>query len=136
MCLKTPGRTIIVLDSLQAAEDLLEKRSLNYSNRPEFHLYKLYVLIRHSRQPSSLNYFYRFGWTSFVTTQKYGKKLNTLRQMHQSYLTRQKVVVYKPMQLQEARTLVKNLLTGEPKMYKSFVSRYSPPTGGDVQNYG
>ncbi|KAJ7128462.1 cytochrome P450 [Mycena epipterygia] len=107
ICLKTPGRTIIVLDSLQAAEDLLEKRSLNYSNRPEFHLYKL------------------FGWTSFVTTQEYGKKLNTLRQMHQSYLSRQKVIEHKPMQIQEARTLVKNLLTGDPDMYKSFLSRFT-----------
>ncbi|KAJ7672000.1 hypothetical protein B0H17DRAFT_947905, partial [Mycena rosella] len=35
------GRWIIILDTHQAAVDLLEKRSSNYSDRPVFTLYEL-----------------------------------------------------------------------------------------------
>ncbi|KAJ7087514.1 cytochrome P450 [Mycena epipterygia] len=107
MCLKLPGQTIIILDSLQAAEDLFEKRSSIYSDRPRFHLYEL------------------FGWTPSLTMMQYGKQLTNLRQMHQSYLSRQKCIDYKPMQIQEARRLVKNLLTSDPGMYESFLSRFA-----------
>ncbi|KAJ6533878.1 hypothetical protein DFH09DRAFT_846888, partial [Mycena vulgaris] len=37
--LQIPGGSIIVLDSLQAAEDLLDERSAIYSDRPNFPLY-------------------------------------------------------------------------------------------------
>lgn len=35
------GRSIIILDSVQAAVDLLEKRSRNYSDRPRFVVFEL-----------------------------------------------------------------------------------------------
>jgi len=35
---------MVVLDSVQAATDLLDKRSQNYSNRPRFVIFELYVL--------------------------------------------------------------------------------------------
>ncbi|KAF7359633.1 Cytochrome P450 [Mycena venus] len=69
--LELPGQSIVVLDSLQAAEDLLDKRSVIYSDRPKFRLFEL------------------FGWTSSLTGLPYGKKLAKHRQMHQSYLSRQ-----------------------------------------------
>jgi hypothetical protein len=34
---------MVVLDSVQAATDLLEKRSQTYSDRPRFVIYELYV---------------------------------------------------------------------------------------------
>jgi hypothetical protein len=43
--LKLPGQSILVLDSLQAAEDLLDKRGVIYSDRPKFHLYELCVVV-------------------------------------------------------------------------------------------
>lgn len=39
------GRSIIVLNSVQAATDLLDKRSANYSDRPAFPLLSLYVFV-------------------------------------------------------------------------------------------
>lgn len=37
--LKVLGRSIIVLNSVQAATDLLEKRSAQYSDRPSMNVY-------------------------------------------------------------------------------------------------
>ncbi|KAJ7434467.1 cytochrome P450 [Mycena latifolia] len=107
MCLRIPGQPIIVLDSLQAAEDLLEKRSAIYSDRPKFHAYEL------------------FGWTSALTIVGYGKKHAKHRQIHQSYLSRQKCVDFRPLQLREARKLVKNLYTCQSDQYETSLSQFS-----------
>ncbi|KAJ7146609.1 hypothetical protein C8R44DRAFT_599699 [Mycena epipterygia] len=39
--LQVLGRSIIILDTYQAAVNLLDKRGLNYSDRPNFTLYEL-----------------------------------------------------------------------------------------------
>jgi hypothetical protein len=41
MRLEVLGRTMIILDSYQAATDLLEKRGAIYSDRPKFTVYEL-----------------------------------------------------------------------------------------------
>jgi hypothetical protein len=41
MLLKVLGRPMIILDSYQAAVDLLDKKGLIYSDRPTFTLYEL-----------------------------------------------------------------------------------------------
>lgn len=38
------GRSVIVLNSVQAAVDLLDKRSANYSDRPTFVILEMFVL--------------------------------------------------------------------------------------------
>ncbi|KAJ7754682.1 cytochrome P450 [Mycena maculata] len=107
MYLKVPGQAIVVLDSLRAAEDLLEKRSAIYSDRPKFPVYEL------------------FGWTCTLTMMPYGKKFSQYRQMHHSYLNREKCADYKPMQLVEARTLANNLLTLPWDQYENALSRFA-----------
>ncbi|KAJ6499498.1 cytochrome P450 [Mycena vulgaris] len=105
--LQIPGQSIIVLDSLRAAEDLLDKRSAVYSDRPNFPLYEL------------------FGWTSVLTFLRYGsEKFAKCRQIHQTYLGRQNCVAFNPMQIREARTLVRNLYTAQPAQYESYLSRF------------
>ncbi|KAJ6557549.1 cytochrome P450 [Mycena capillaripes] len=101
--LQVPGRSIVILDSLQAAEDLFDKRSLIYSDRPRFPLFEL------------------FGWTSALMLLPYGKQLVKARQMHQSYLGRQKCADYQPMQVEEARTLVRNLLSCEADQFATGI---------------
>ncbi|KAJ7652782.1 cytochrome P450 [Mycena polygramma] len=105
--LEVPGQSIVVLGSLRAAEDLLDKRSLIYSDRPDFPLLEV------------------FGWKSTFAALRYGKKLAKHRQMHQAYLNRQKCLDYMPMQLREARTLANNLLGCEPDNYDSYLSRFA-----------
>ncbi|KAJ6472466.1 cytochrome P450 [Mycena sanguinolenta] len=108
MHLKILGRSIIILDSYQAALDLLDKRGLIYSDRPKFTLYEL------------------LGWTPTLGLLSHGTKAHSIqRQMHQSYLSRHKITDFKPMQTQEARTLVQNLFGSSPDQYEKFMSRFA-----------
>lgn len=43
MYLEILGKPIIVVNSVKAAVDLLDKRSANYSDRPRFPIFKLYI---------------------------------------------------------------------------------------------
>ena len=67
---------------------------------------------------------YRLGWKPSLTFLQYGKQFNIQRQMHQTYLGRHKVERFKEMQIQEARTLVRNLLKSTPEKYETLLSRY------------
>ncbi|KAF8212691.1 cytochrome P450 [Mycena galopus ATCC 62051] len=108
MHLHVLGRTMIILDSYEAAGDLLDKRGLIYSDRPKFTLYEL------------------LGWNPSTTFLRYGSKsYTTHRQMHQSYLTRHKLEDFKPIQTQEARTLLRNLIGASPEKYDKFISRFA-----------
>ena len=44
MHLQLPGKSVIVLSSEEAAKELLDKRSANYSRRPLFPLLSAYVV--------------------------------------------------------------------------------------------
>ncbi|KAJ7881746.1 cytochrome P450 [Mycena olivaceomarginata] len=93
MLLKVLGRSMIILDSHQAAVDLLVKNGAIHSDRPTFKLYEL------------------LGWTPTLTFLPYGEKFNKHRQMHQAYLSRRKIEDFKPIQTQEARTLYEKLMS-------------------------
>jgi len=43
MLLQVFDRKMIILNSIEAAVDLMEKRSSNYSDRPDFPIFQLYV---------------------------------------------------------------------------------------------
>ncbi|KAJ6472477.1 cytochrome P450 [Mycena sanguinolenta] len=108
MHLKVFGRSLIILDSYQAAVDLLDKRGLIYSDRPKFTLYEL------------------FGWIPALTFSQYRTKTHTIqRQMHQSYLSRHKIADFKPMQAQAARSLVQNLFDSSSAHYEKFMDRFA-----------
>ncbi|KAJ6472470.1 cytochrome P450 [Mycena sanguinolenta] len=108
MHLQVLGRHMIILDSYQAALDLLDKRGLIYSDRPKFTLYEL------------------LGWTPTLTFVPYGSKSQIIqRQMHQSYLSRHKIGDFKLMQTEEARRLVQNLMESPPEKYTKLISRFA-----------
>ncbi|KAF7342868.1 O-methylsterigmatocystin oxidoreductase [Mycena sanguinolenta] len=97
---KVLGRSMIILDSYQAAVDLLDKKGLFYSDRPKLTLFKL------------------LGWDPSLLLASYGSKSQSIqRQMHQSYLSPQQVGDFKPMQTEEARRLVQNLLDSPPEQF-------------------
>ncbi|KAJ7061161.1 cytochrome P450 [Mycena amicta] len=100
---------MIILDSLDAAEDLLEKRSLIYSDRPRLPLYEL------------------FGWDGATSLLPYGKRLAKHRQMHNVYLNQRECdsAEYKELQLDEARDLARNLLNSPPEGYESCLGRFA-----------
>ncbi|KAJ7071655.1 cytochrome P450, partial [Mycena amicta] len=110
MHLSVPGRpAMIILDSLEAAEDLLEKRSLIYSDRARLPLYEL------------------FGLDGATFLLPYGKRLTKHRQMHNVYLSHRQCesAEYKAMQLDEARDLARNLLDSPPERYEACLGRFA-----------
>ncbi|KAJ7881996.1 cytochrome P450 [Mycena olivaceomarginata] len=107
MLLKVLGRSMIILDSHQAAVDLLDKKGAIHSDRPTFKLYEL------------------LGWTPTLTFLPYGEKFNKHRQMHQAYLSRRKIEDFKPIQTQEARTLVQHLVESPREKYEKLMSRFA-----------
>jgi hypothetical protein len=84
------GRSIIVLCSNQAAVDLLDKRSGNYSDRPRFVVWEMLVYLL-SHQPPFLTMLYlgfawsRMGWEISLTLLPYGKRFQKQRKLFQLY---------------------------------------------------
>ncbi|KAJ7061698.1 cytochrome P450 [Mycena amicta] len=107
MYLRLPGRQIVVLDSLEAAQDLLDKRSAIYSDRPSFPMYEL------------------LGGGSHTTMLPYGKQLTKHRQMHNAFLNREQCLSYRDMQRDEARVLASNLIKGKEGDHERYLSRFA-----------
>ncbi|KAG6910700.1 hypothetical protein DXG01_008744 [Tephrocybe rancida] len=110
------GKPMIVLNSVKAAVDLLEKRSMNYSDRPDFPIFELRVYF--------LFLFELMGWDPTVTFLHYGKQFSTQRKLLQGYLNKNECVKYRPFQTREARMLVQNLLS-DPENREGFLSRFA-----------
>ncbi|KAF8075871.1 cytochrome P450 [Lyophyllum atratum] len=92
--LKVLGQTLIVLNSVQAAVDLLNKRSYNYSDRPTLPIFEL------------------FGLGDTVAIAKYGHEFRMQRSIVQRYLSKDKCHKdYRPIQTREAHALAKGLLS-------------------------
>ncbi|KAK7060889.1 hypothetical protein VNI00_000622 [Paramarasmius palmivorus] len=92
MYLKVFGRHMIVLDSADAAHELLEKRSQNYSCRPAFPVVGL------------------MGLDRMLGFLQYGKQFHKIRRTFQQYFSRQESFEFTPIQQEEARRLVRNLM--------------------------
>ncbi|KAJ7488871.1 cytochrome P450 [Mycena latifolia] len=107
MYLSVLGRPMIILDTYEAAVDLLDKRSAIYSDRPKFTFFEL------------------LGWVPSIGFLPYGKQWAKHRQMHQLYLNQHKADDFKPMQTQEARTLARNLVESTADNYEHYLSRFA-----------
>ncbi|KAJ3485910.1 hypothetical protein NLI96_g4615 [Meripilus lineatus] len=90
--LKGLGRSVVVLNSAEAARDLLEKRSSIYSDRPRFPMVEL------------------MGWMDSVIFLPYGKKFHESRKVLQHQLNRQDSAVFQESQLRQASVLVQRLM--------------------------
>ncbi|KAF8884133.1 cytochrome P450 [Infundibulicybe gibba] len=100
------GRPMIMLNSVKTATNLLEKRSLIYSNRPRCVVYEL------------------MGWTSSITFLQLGDQFKNQRKIFQRYFGGSKSQEYQPIQQEEARILVENLL-GDPDDYDKYLRRFA-----------
>ncbi|TFK45744.1 cytochrome P450 [Heliocybe sulcata] len=92
MHLSALGRHLIILSSLDAARDLLEKRSNVYSDRPRFTMI------------SDL-----MGWDWAIQFMSYGARFKQYRSSVMAQLRKQVLHRYHPIQLREARQLVLQL---------------------------
>ncbi|KAI0092993.1 cytochrome P450 [Irpex rosettiformis] len=103
--LRVPGKTMIILNSEKAASDLLEKRSVIYSDRLRF------------------GYFDAIGWGDTLAFVRYGPLHTQQRKMYHEALGKHVVSEYWNVQEQESNTLLKGLLD-QPKAYDKQVQRY------------
>lgn len=97
------GRPIVVLNSVQAAIDLLDKRSSNYSDRGDFPLCEL------------------MGHSKTLVFMKYGQGFQLQRKMYQQYFSKNMCISYRPMQSREARILVHNIISQPEKWEEQLV---------------
>ncbi|KAF7309103.1 Cytochrome P450 [Mycena kentingensis (nom. inval.)] len=104
-----PGTNLIVLGSHQAAVDLLEKRSANYSDRPPFPVYDL------------------SGWTDILPFMSAIDHFRFERQVLHTYLTADKSAspALLDFQVDSARRLVDSLLKAKTEQYEPFFSRFA-----------
>ncbi|EIN04655.1 CyP450 monooxygenase [Punctularia strigosozonata HHB-11173 SS5] len=87
------GKRYVILGSLKATMDLLERRSSNYSDRPEVPML------------NDLS-----GWDFQFGFQKYGTRWRTERRLFHQFMNVNQVAQYRPKQLQHARALANHLL--------------------------
>ncbi|KAK0201237.1 cytochrome P450 [Desarmillaria ectypa] len=106
MYLEVLGRKMIILDSVEAANDLLDMRGANYSCRPNFVIFHL------------------MGWDRILSLMPYGKRFHRHRKLFQTHFGRQECREYLPVQHQQAAILVKELME-KPDDYDAIVGRFS-----------
>ncbi|KAF4588313.1 hypothetical protein EYR38_010280 [Pleurotus pulmonarius] len=86
------GQPYIILDSAEAASELLEKRSAIFSSRPNTMVYKL------------------MGWDPDVVFLPYGPQFRKQRKIFQTSFSPQACIEFEPVQLQNAHLLVHGLM--------------------------
>ncbi|PBL03448.1 cytochrome P450 [Armillaria gallica] len=89
--LDTPGNPTVVLNSAQAAADLFEKRSRNYSDRPDFTMMKL------------------AGWETIIGFMRYSDQWRMRRRMFHQYFYLRAVAAYYPVQVKATSVLLQQL---------------------------
>ncbi|PBK75833.1 cytochrome P450 [Armillaria solidipes] len=89
--LDTPGNPTVVLNSAQAAADLFEKRSRNYSDRPDFTMMKL------------------AGWVNVMGLMRYSDQWRMRRRMFHQYFQLRAVPPYYPVQVKATSVLLQQL---------------------------
>ncbi|TBU28897.1 cytochrome P450 [Dichomitus squalens] len=99
------GRKIVVVNNYEMANELMDKRSANYSDRPVFPL------------------FMNLGWGVSVTFLKYGPQFFKQRRILQQYLAKSEVARFRPIHTEEARKMLKHLVE-RPTDFDWMVRRF------------
>ena len=108
MYLDVVGQPMIVLGSHEAAIDLLEKRSANYSDRTPSPMIEMYARNLRSTHLSLMRSRAGFSWA--LTLQRYGTKWRRHRRAMHQFLNANAVLEYAPSQRLEAHRLARRLL--------------------------
>lgn len=102
--LEVLGRKIIVLDSLEAANDLLDRRNAIYRCRPNFVVVNM------------------MGWDRVLAFMQYGKRFLLHRKLLQIYFGRQESLQFNPILYEESIVMVKDLMD-RPANYDKIIGR-------------
>ena len=96
------GQPVIVLNSVAAAQELLDKRGVNYSDRPRFALFEV------------------MGWSGTLTFLRWGKRFQMHRRLIQSSFTKPAILKYREFQTNEAHRLVQGVMRDSGKWEDSL----------------
>ncbi|QRV77605.1 cytochrome P450 family protein [Ceratobasidium sp. AG-Ba] len=99
------GRHIVVLNSMEAAVDLLDKRSANYSDRPDL---------------TMLNDDNLMGWGQNTVTRRYDEGWRQARRLIHQRFSKTAVQELWPIQEQEALTFLQKLLADDKRFMRTF----------------
>ena len=106
------GQHFVILSSLKAINDLLEKRSSNYSDRKQTTMFhELYVshslylkeLVKNADRC-------RMNWRISLAVMPYGLWWRRHRRLFHEYFHRNAVAKYQPIQRQEVQAFLRRLL--------------------------
>lgn len=100
------GQPVIVLNSVRAAVDLLDKRGANYSDRPRFVLFEV------------------MGWGKTLTFLRWGPDFRMHRKVLQKSFQNSSIVQFRPRQERETLIMLKGLLK-QPSQWESIIRRFA-----------
>ncbi|KAF7759803.1 hypothetical protein Agabi119p4_11498 [Agaricus bisporus var. burnettii] len=108
--LKVFGQVMIVLNTLDAARELLDKRSSLYSDRPRFVLFSELM-----------------GWSHATTHVRYGQQFRRHRRWINHFFNCRTVTSFRPLQAKETVVLLKSLAE-DPDAMIDHLKRYAAAT--------
>jgi hypothetical protein len=100
------GQPVVVLNSVQAAVDLLDKRGSNYCDRPRFVLFEV------------------MGWRATLTFLRWGPRFKLHRRVLQRAFAQTSCVAYRDLQEKETKTLLKGVLA-KPQEWETILRRFA-----------
>ncbi|KAJ6443854.1 O-methylsterigmatocystin oxidoreductase [Purpureocillium lavendulum] len=92
--LRVLGQPVVVLNSVRAAVDLLDKRGANYCDRPRFVLFEV------------------MGWGKTLTFLRHGPDFRTHRRILQKSFQKSSIVQYQALQSRETAVMLKGIVAG------------------------
>lgn len=100
------GQPVVVLNSVRAAVDLLDKRGANYCDRPRFVLFDV------------------MGWGKTLTFLRWGPDFRMHRRVLQKSFQKSTIVRYRPLQERETALLLKGIFNS-PAEWESVLRRFA-----------
>ncbi|KAF9444950.1 cytochrome P450 [Macrolepiota fuliginosa MF-IS2] len=104
------SQTMIILNSLEAARDLLDKRSSIYSDRPRFVLFSELM-----------------GWKHATTHLRYGHRFRKHRRWINNVFNAHAIPQFRPLQTKETLVLLTGMIQ-EPENFVKHFKRYAAAT--------
>ncbi|KAH6880527.1 cytochrome P450 [Thelonectria olida] len=100
------NQPVIVLNSVRAAVDLLDKRGANYCDRPRFVLFEV------------------MGWGKTLTFLRWGPSFRIHRKILQKSFQKSNITQYRPLQQREMTTMLKGIVD-KPADWETIMRRFA-----------
>ena len=113
------GKVIVVLNSLKANKDLLEKRGDVYSDRPEIPIIQMYVFLSlniHEWHPI----WFRMKWEWMVAFSNYTESFRQARKLLDRSLRPATTATYRPLLQTKAHALLTHVLANPDELDAHF----------------